>query len=181
MQNPFGALRLDSKGRDAMLMPFRIGSLATKLFLAIVAAVLAGSAAAMWAAEPAAEFGRVFLPPPAVAPGDAANEIARSEGLLPDRLRSIAQAAGIRADQQAAWTRFAGVVSMLDGLTREHDRRRAAGAAIDDEAERANHTLLLGGALADLYESLSPGQAATVRRLTDDLTRTVVCRGILAS
>lgn len=157
-----------------MLPPFGIGGLATRLFLAVLTAVLAGSAAAMWAAEPDAEFGRVSLAQPAIARDDGSNGSA-----LPDRLRSIARSAGIGAGQEAAWARFTGAVSTLDGLTREHDRRRAAGEAIDDEAERADHMLLLGSALADLYEALSPQQAATVRRLTDDLTRTVVCRGIL--
>lgn len=180
MQNLSGGLPAGLERPAGYAAAFRDRRLATKLILAILAVALAGASAAVWTAEPVAEFGRVSAALPAIVRRDAADGTARSAGLA-EELRAIARSARIRPDQEAAWTRFAGVVSTLDGLTRAHDRRRAAGEAIDDEAERASHALLLGGALADLYEVLSPGQAATVRRLTGDLTRTVVCRGILDS
>jgi hypothetical protein len=143
--------------------------------LCAVGLVAAGASAALLSAGPPTEFGRVVVPAPP-APTEAP-----PSGSLDERLAPIADAAKITPGQQDVWHRFVMAVAAVEQMSRDYDTRVAAGEKPDLFAERARHTLAIGAALNELGEALTPAQAAIVRRLTDDLTKTVICRNVLSS
>ncbi len=66
----------------------------------------------------------------------------------------------------------------LERMTQDYERRLAAGARLDEAAERARHALLFGSAMNQMDQSLSPDQSAAVHRLTDELASKVICKGL---
>jgi len=101
--------------------------------------------------------------------------------VLSDRLAEIHRALVIRPEQEGAWRSFADAMFQLDHLTREFERLPAARETLDETRERTRHALILGYALGEIEKSLSPEQFVIIRRATDDLTSSVICRGLASS
>lgn len=114
-----------------------------------------------------------------VAAGRAPATAARPDGTVPPedltaRLDDVRQALGIRADQEEAWRRYAGVVSALDRERRDFDRRVAKDEVRDDGAEYWRHYVVLTEAAGNLKGILSASQIANFRPMTESL----ICEGL---
>jgi len=107
--------------------------------------------------------------------------VASTRPALAERLAELHQALVIRAEQEGAWRNFADAMYQLDRLTRDFERRTAASERLDTAEERTRHALILGSALGEIGKSLSPDQFAGIRRATDELTSSVICRGLASS
>ena len=118
-----------------------------------------------------------------VRPGSDADPFAlgTARPVLSDRLAEIRRALIIRPEQEGAWRSFADAMIQLDRLTRDFERRAAARETLDETGERTRHALILGYALGEIEKSLSTEQFVVIRRATDDLTSSVICKGLASS
>lgn len=139
-----------------------------------LAVAAAGAALLALAAVALGEVSHLFLPSP-VAQTVAALPPAREALVV--QLDHLARSAALTPSQQPVWRAFTDAMLRLEEATAAFETNRSASPAAR-ENERARHTLLLGAALADLDEGLSPGQMSIVRRSIDTLAPGLICRGL---